>query len=150
VQLGIAGNMTTAERALVSRATARYGSLIQVVTQPAGTALGKSLDCIATPGLYCYPPLRDGINIFRVDSHGHLLRGQCTGGFIARSRVDGKLYMLTAGHCAAEDGTGPWATAIPHSCFRASVAQGLAGTRHVSGRRPCHGGGCVRDSCQLE
>jgi streptogrisin C len=115
VQLGIAGNMTTAERALVSRATARYGSLIQVMIQPAGTALGKSLDCIATPGLYCYPPLRGGINIFRVDRHGHLLRGQCTGGFIARSRIDGKLYMLTAGHCAAEGGTGPWATAIPHS-----------------------------------
>jgi hypothetical protein len=76
-------------------------------------AVGTSLDCVRYPGKYRSPPLRGGITIYRMDSHGHRLPGQCTGAFIARSRVDGKLYMFTAGHCAAEAGTGLWATKFP-------------------------------------
>ena len=46
VELGVAGyHLTAAERALVARAKARYGNLVQVVTQPAGSATGTSLDC---------------------------------------------------------------------------------------------------------
>lgn len=62
VLLGVAGqNLTAAERSLVSRAKTRYGDLVQVVAQPAGTAVGTTLDCVTTPGQYCYPPLRGGV-----------------------------------------------------------------------------------------
>jgi hypothetical protein len=114
VQLGVAGStLSSAERALVQRAKARYGNLVQIVEQPAGTATGTSLACVQYPEQYCTPPLRGGIDIFRVDSHGHRIAGECTGGFIARSRIDAKFYMFTAGHCAAEAGTGMWATRFP-------------------------------------
>ena len=116
VLLGVAGqNLTTAERLLVSRAKTRYGDLIQVVAQPAGTAVGTTLDCVTTPGQYCYPPLRGGVEIFTINSQGQPQPGICTGAFIASSRIDGKLYLFTAGHCAVDDGsgTGTWATAFP-------------------------------------
>lgn len=123
VQLGVAGhNLTPAERALIARAKARYGNLVQVVAQPAGRAIGTSLDCTDKPGeQYCYAPLRGGIEIFRINSQGQLQPGYCTGGFIASSRTDGKLYQFTAGHCAVEDGTGTWWTAWPN------------GTKHAIG-----------------
>lgn len=47
---------------------------------------------------FCDPPLRGGVGI----GHGTKV---CTSGFMARSRSDPKLYMLTAGHC--RDGTDP-------------------------------------------
>lgn len=46
---------------------------------------------------YCDPPLRAGI---RIASSGY----SCTGSFLARSRVDAKLYQLTAGHCGEASG----------------------------------------------
>ena len=95
VLLGVAGqNLTTAERLLVGRAKTRYGDLIQVVAQPAGTAVGTTLDCVTTPGQYCYPPLRGGVEIFTINSQGQPQPGVCTGGFIAGSRIDGKLYRV--------------------------------------------------------
>ena len=123
VQLGVAGHhLALAERALIARAKARYGNLVQVIAQPAGRATGTSLDCTDKPGeQYCYAPLRGGIEIFRINSQGQLQPGYCTGGFIASSRTDGKLYQFTAGHCAVEDGTGTWWTAWPN------------GTKHAIG-----------------
>lgn len=120
VQLGVAGhNLTAAERALVAHVKARYGALVQVVAQAAGSATGTSLDCTdnLSIGQYCYPPLRGGIEIFSVNSQGQSQPGLCTGGFIASSRIDGKLYQFTAGHCAVEapnGATNRWATAFPN------------------------------------
>jgi hypothetical protein len=103
VELGVAGHhMTAAEQALIVRAKARYGDLIHVVAQPTGAAVGNSVDCFFP---FCSAPLRGGIQIFNNNSGGG-----CTGAFIARSRVDGKLYQFTAGHCAVDDGTGTWST----------------------------------------
>ena len=46
----------------------------------------------ACSGDYCDPPLRGGVKITHSGTN-------CTGGFIAQSRVDDKLYQFTAGHC---------------------------------------------------
>jgi hypothetical protein len=110
VQLGVAGHgLTTAERTLISRATARYGDLVQIVTQPDTEAVGTSLDCTYP---YCFPPLRGGISITSTNGIG--VQAQCTGAFIASSRTDGKLYQFTAGHCVAEGSfTGTWSTKFP-------------------------------------
>jgi hypothetical protein len=107
VQLGVAGrHLTAAERALVAHAKVRYGGLVQVVPQPSGSSVGVPLDCTYP---YCNAPLRAGISINSTNSLG--VGAQCTGGFIAASRVDGKLYQFTAGHCIAEGGfTGTWST----------------------------------------
>lgn len=43
----------------------------------------------------------------------------CTGGFIARSRIDGKLYQFTAGHCASGGFTGTWSTEFPNDSIHA-------------------------------
>lgn len=122
VQLGVAGhNLTVTERALVARATARYGSLIQVVAQPAWSPIGvtSSLDCIPYPNPDCNPPLRAGITITSTNSTG--AQAQCTAGFIASSRVDGKLYLFTAGHCMVEGGgfLGTWWTKFPDGSLHA-------------------------------
>lgn len=119
VQLGVVGhNLTAAERALVARAKARYGDLVEVVAQPARNARVTPLDCTdnLSVGQYCYPPLRGGTQIFTVNSLGQSQKGLCTGGFIASSRTDGKLYQFTAGHCAVEvpnGATNRWATGFP-------------------------------------
>jgi hypothetical protein len=116
VQLVMAGhNLAAEEQALVARAKARYGDLVQVAAQPAGSAIATPLDCTdnLSVGQFCNAPLRGGIEIFTVNSQGHSQKGVCTGGFIARSRTDGKLYQFTAGHCAVEvpnGATNRWAT----------------------------------------
>ena len=51
---------------------------------------------------FCDPPLRAGV---RISASGV----SCTGGFLARSRSDSKLYQFTAGHCGAAT-KGPWQT----------------------------------------
>jgi streptogrisin C len=120
VQLGVAGrNLTAAEGALVTRAKARYGDLVQVVAQPSGSSVGtplSSLACTYPSGgganPYCFPPLRGGNTIVTPASstqHG----GYCTGGFLASDRTTGQYYLFTAGHCAAEAGTGTWYTEFP-------------------------------------
>ena len=116
VQVSVARHiLTAAERSLISRATAQYGDLVQVVKQPAGSATGTTLsfECLPLPHPYCEPSLRAGIYITSTDSAG--ATSQCTGGFIAASRTDGKLYEFTAGHCVAPPGsgytfTGTWST----------------------------------------
>jgi hypothetical protein len=119
VQLGVAGHhLTPADRALISQAEARYGDLVQVAAQPAGSTVGTSLDCTQAYDL-CQPPLRAGIEIFRLNSQGQPAVGVCTGGFIASSRTNGTLYQFTAGHCAVEDGTGTWGTEFPDGTLHA-------------------------------
>jgi hypothetical protein len=115
VQLDVAGHdLAAGERALVASAKARYGDMIQMVAQPAGSSVGVPLDCTHP---YCYPPLRGGINITNPGSASSLYFGaSCTGSFIAASRTDGKLYEFTAGHCAGEglySWTGTWYTKFP-------------------------------------
>lgn len=130
VQLGVAGhNLTAEEQALVAHAKARYGDLVQVVDQPAGSARATALDCTdnLSVGQYCNPPLRGGIEIFTVNSQGQSQPGLCTGGFIASSRTDGKFYLFTAGHCAVEvpnGATNSWATGF------ANLSGHLIGTMH--------------------
>lgn len=125
VQLGVAGhNLTTAERVLVTHAKARYGHLVQVVAQPvgsvvvaqpAGSAAGRTstIECVPLPHPFCNPSLRAGIYITNTNRSG--ATSQCTAGFIAASRIDGKLYQFTAGHCVAEGGgfPGTWWTKFP-------------------------------------
>ena len=61
VLLGVAGHyLTRSERALITNAKARYGDLVQVVAQPAGSATGTSLACNQQFD-YCPPPLRAGM-----------------------------------------------------------------------------------------
>jgi hypothetical protein len=112
VQLIVAGhNLTAAERALIAGAKARYGELIQLVSQPGSTSAGVPLSCTYP---YCSPPLRGGISITSTNSQG--FGHQCTGAFIAASRTDGKLYQFTAGHCVSQGiwlWTGTWSTKFP-------------------------------------
>jgi streptogrisin C len=113
VQLGVAAGqqLTAAERGLIGRAKARYGDLVQVVTESGGTQM--TLAACSFP--LCSPPLRGGIIIFNTTGNGKV----CTGGFIARSRTDGKFYQFTAGHCAAGGFTGTWSTEFPNKSTHA-------------------------------
>jgi hypothetical protein len=104
VLLDTSGHLTAAERALVARAKAKYGALVRVLAEPDGTEATPA-DC-SYP--FCLPPLRGGIEIFSPNG-----QYACTGGFVAKSRVDGKLYQFTAGHCAAAGGSGNWWTSFP-------------------------------------
>jgi len=116
VELGVAGRrLTAAEQALIARARARYGDLVQVVAQPRGSSVGTPLDCRSSSGTpanpYCFPPLRGGIEITSTNANG---TAQCTGAFIAADRTTGQLYQFTAGHCVTEGGfTGTWSTKFP-------------------------------------
>jgi len=66
-------------------------------------------DC---PLFYCDPPLRGSEWIASYDSAGTGV-SQCTAGFTATSRTDGKPYLLTAGHCfrSWRPALGRWLTA---------------------------------------
>jgi streptogrisin C len=114
VQLSVSAgqHLTAAERRLVALAKARYGDLVQVVTEPDGTRM-----TVASCNFpLCSAPLRGGILIFNTTGNTSKV---CTGGFIARSRTDGKLYQFTAGHCAAGGFTGTWSTEFPDHSIHA-------------------------------
>lgn len=87
LQLPAAGTLTSRQQALVAEARTRLGAALVVASYQDPPA---SLAC-AYP--WCDKPLRGGI---RITNSG----GGCTGSFIAKSKVDEKLYQFTAGHCA--------------------------------------------------
>jgi len=92
------GTLTLAQQALVGQVRSRYGDMLQTASyheRPMG-------DACQFP--YCDPPLRAGIRI------NGPAGGFCTGGFLARSKTDNKLYMFTAGHCPWAAGTNTWWT----------------------------------------
>ncbi len=68
----------------------------------------------------CDPPLRGGVGLYHNVSSGKIL---CTAAFYAKSRSDGKPFIMTAGHCGVS-GTG-WSAFQPRD-----------GTFHVVG--PMH------------
>ena len=68
------------------------------VTEVPGPTLGdEELRCRFPD---CDLPLRGGVRIVG------LAGGECTSGFLARSRSDAKLYVMTAAHCMDEGNTG--------------------------------------------
>jgi len=80
-------NLTAQQRALLAEAKRRHPS---AVTFAPYEGRPQPRAC-AYP--HCDPPLRAGIQI-----HENGVPN-CTGSFLARSRSDGVLYQLTAGHC---------------------------------------------------
>jgi hypothetical protein len=93
-----AGTLTGAQRALVTEAGDRLGDRLVLGSyegRPATRACGYP---------YCDKPLRGGVRITN--------SGGCTGGFVARSKVDDKLYQFTAGHCAFFGGVDNWSTSF--------------------------------------
>ena len=86
------GGLSAAQQALVSAAQARYGSMLRTRT----TAIKAApAGCDVLIGS-CDAPLRAGIATFTSPAQE---ASWCTLGFLARSRSDGKLYAMTAGHC---------------------------------------------------
>lgn len=77
--------LTPAQQAVVSEAQQRLGGMLNVHAA-AGDAQAQA--CSAH---YCDVPLRGGV---RFDG-----TVGCTLGFIGRSRANGRLYAITAGHC---------------------------------------------------
>ncbi len=113
-----ASPLTPAQQAVVSSAKTRFGAMLLTGTY-AGTPTPR-----ACSYPYCDAPLRAGIAI----TYGGT--PLCTGGFLARSRSDNKLYQFTAGHCALEGRTGTWSTAFAN---RAPHAIGAIGGRYQVG-----------------
>jgi hypothetical protein len=83
-----AAQLTITQQSLVNATAARFGAAIRIVTVQTKP---QARSCRYP---YCDPALRGGI---RINNSGF----GCTGAFIARSRIDGKFYQFTAGHCAA-------------------------------------------------
>lgn len=60
-----------------------------------GTSGASTCGLIFSTNLVCDTPFRGGAYIEDEST-------SCTGGFLANSRSDGKLYLLTAGHCVSD------------------------------------------------
>ena len=97
IEIEVASGATAAQRARVDAAAA--GAPVRVfVTEVASPTLGdEELRCRFPD---CDLPLRGGVRIVG------LAGGECTSGFLARSRSDRKLYTMTAAHCMDEGNTG--------------------------------------------
>ncbi|MEV4508569.1 S1 family peptidase [Dactylosporangium sp. NPDC049525] len=94
--LGVPSGATADQLALVETTRQALGSGLVVGSAPRG------LRPLACAGQFCDPPLRGGIRVTHPT-------GSCTGGFLAKSKVDNELYQFTAGHCG-EDRSGNWST----------------------------------------
>ncbi|HEU4422687.1 MAG TPA: S1 family peptidase [Pilimelia sp.] len=96
LQVPADGTLTEAQWDLLAAAKSALGDRLVV-----GSYRGRpTARACAYP--YCDPPLRGGIRINHPDA-------SCTGAFIAKSKVDDKLYQFTAGHCAYQNYT-DWST----------------------------------------
>lgn len=98
VQAPAGVKLTAAQSALLAEAAKRLGDRLV-----SSSYLGQPRAWAGCNYPYCDPPLRGGIKIL-----GNL--HPCTGGFIARSRVDEELYQFTAGHCADGGDNDSWST----------------------------------------
>jgi streptogrisin C len=90
--------LTAAQQATVAQARQRLGGKLTL-----GTWAGqiRDLACAWSGGEFdCDPPLRGGVMMYTRNASGGY-DPQCTVGFNAKSTVDGKWYVLTAGHCGA-------------------------------------------------
>ena len=111
VELGVPPlqSVSAAQRALIEAAVSNFKSAVRLKVSSA--ARNTVLPC---RDVFCDPPLRSGIWTYAG------LVG-CTGSFLARSRSDGRLYQMTAGHCGVVLGS-TWVTqfvnGIAHSIGR--------------------------------
>jgi hypothetical protein len=95
--------LSAAQRATVAEARRRLGSKLTL-----GTWAGqmRDLSCVwsfnqasGKTVFNCDPPLRGGLTLYTRSGTGYIR--QCTAGFNAKSTVDGKWYVMTAGHCGS-------------------------------------------------
>ncbi len=91
LQVPTRDRLTSAQLDLVKRAADTLGAALLLSTNSAG------YDAFACTGMSCDPPLRGGVRISGPTN--------CTAGFVSRSRVDEKQYLITAGHCGMLLGT---------------------------------------------
>jgi hypothetical protein len=90
--------LSTAQQATVAAARRRLGSKLTLGTWSGQT---RDLACAWGAGEFdCDPPLRGGVMMYLRNSQGGY-DPECTVGFNAKSTVDGKWYVMTAGHCGA-------------------------------------------------
>ena len=112
IDLETSENLSRRDRAQVDSAAA--DARVSVRLRGSGKA-----SLVATPEAcnlpYCDRPLRGGVRIFATN--------QCTAGFMTRSRVGTQPYVMTAGHCVADD-AGTWYTR------EADTTAHAIGTRH--------------------
>jgi hypothetical protein len=86
---------TAAQQATVTEARRRLGDMLTL-----GTWAGQTRDLTCawrTTTFDCDPPLRGGGMLYVRSGANYV--PQCTAGFNARSTIDGKWYVMTAGHC---------------------------------------------------
>jgi streptogrisin C len=105
--------LTPSQQRFVANAQRTYGTAV-VLEWSATAYTGHKHACywFRYYGLGCDPPLRGGVFL---DDPETPVWGDCTAGFIARSRSDNKPYLLTAGHC----GTATWYTKFPNGSWHA-------------------------------
>jgi hypothetical protein len=99
IEIEVASGATAAQRARVD-AAATAAPVRVVVTEVPGPTLGDEALRCRFPD--CDLPLRGGVRIVG------LTGSECTAGFLARSRTDTKMYVMTAAHCMTDGNTG-WA-----------------------------------------
>ncbi|MGX7681476.1 S1 family peptidase [Jatrophihabitans sp. DSM 45814] len=101
VEIGTVGgnskSMTAAQTSWYNGAANRGEPVHRRDTEPGGLTSG----CVFP---FCNPPSRGGVFLNEGARWGS---GYCSTGFNATSFVDGKHYLITAGHCGSEYG-GPW------------------------------------------
>lgn len=110
VRIGLPASLTDAQAGLVAEARKKFGPMIETYRSrgvPVATACGFP---------YCDPPLRGGVSM-------QSAAGACTTGFISRSRSDGRLFVLTAGHCVTRGTT-------YHTWFPSDATKHTIGTGH--------------------
>jgi streptogrisin C len=91
--------LTAAQQATVTEARRRLGDKL---TLGSWSGQMRDLNCAwrTSPSRFdCDAPLRGGVMLY-VRSGAYYVP-QCTAGFNARSTIDGKWYVMTAGHCGA-------------------------------------------------
>jgi streptogrisin C len=89
--------LTAAQQATVAEARRRLGDML---TLGSWSGQIRDLNCAwrTSPSRFdCDPPLRGGVMLY-VRSGAYYVP-ECTVGFNARSTIDGKWYVMTAGHC---------------------------------------------------
>ena len=97
IEIEVASGATAAQRARVDAAAT--GAPVRVfVTEVAGPTLGDEEQRCRFPD--CDLPLRGGVRIVGLQGV------ECTSGFLARSRSDAKMYLMTAAHCMTDGNTG--------------------------------------------
>jgi len=110
------------DEATIRRAAGSQGVNVEVRRKDVAHFRVAAMSCHIGATRYCSKPLRGGVDLGIYFKGGGWTNEVCTAGFKAVGNIYGNRFVLTAGHCLAEENQGlEWGSEVPNGTFPVKI-----------------------------